>query len=70
MEEQKILLPGAAARRFNRSASWLKFLERQQIIPPAARDLGGRRVYSEADLENIRRILQERRRLAGGVPAA
>ena len=29
LDEHRILVPGAAARWFNRSASWLKFLERQ-----------------------------------------
>ncbi len=61
-----LLRPVDVAREFNRSADWLRGLEREGIIPQAPRDFAGRRIYSEADLETIRRILLERQR----VPAA
>jgi DNA-binding transcriptional MerR regulator len=57
---EQIFWSGQAARRFNRSASWLKLLESQGIIPPAPRDFSGRRVYSESDVEKIRTILERR----------
>ena len=70
--ERKGLPTGQAASRWNRSASWLKLLEYQGVIPPAERDFSGRRIYTEADLEKIRDILDQRRRrgaLTGGEAA-
>lgn len=60
--ERRGLSTGKAASRWNRSASWLKLLESQGIIPPASRDFSGRRVYTEADLKRIETILEQRAR--------
>ena len=68
-QEQQVFRSGQAARRFNRSASWLKLLEYQGIIPPASRDpFSGQRIYTPEDLARIRDILEQRRRvlLLGG----
>lgn len=70
--EQQGLPTGQAARRWNRSASWLKLLEYQGVIPPVTRDFSGRRIYTESDLEKIRDILDRRRHrgaLTGGTAA-
>jgi DNA-binding transcriptional MerR regulator len=55
------LRPVDVARTFHRSADWLKKLEADGIIPAAARDFSGRRIYTPEDVERIRDILERRR---------
>ncbi len=57
------------ARLFNRSASWLRELERHGVVPPAPRDFSGHRLYSREDIETIRNIVTSRRRNGGTVAA-
>lgn len=70
METIPRLRPVDVARRFERSADWLKKLEAQGIIPPAPRDFSGRRVYTLEDVERIRAILERRRIVMLGGDAA
>jgi hypothetical protein len=57
------LRPAEVAQSLGRSASWLKLQERRGIIPKATRDEQGRRVYSQNDLEVIRKALVDRKLL-------
>ena len=50
------------ARLFDRSEGWLRFLEREGILPPARRDDRGHRVYSLEEIEEIRRVAVTRQR--------
>lgn len=46
------------ARRLERSAEWLRDAEKRGKIPRAKRDpTNGRRVYTEQDVERLRKIL-------------
>jgi DNA-binding transcriptional MerR regulator len=47
----------AAAQAVGRHPSSIRRLEKQGIIPPAARDWAGERYYTVADVERIRSIL-------------
>jgi DNA-binding transcriptional MerR regulator len=60
MGDQRRLRPVDVGREFNRSAAWVKLLERQGLIPPAPRDFSGRRFYTPQDLDIIREALQRR----------
>jgi DNA-binding transcriptional MerR regulator len=46
---------GEAARRLGVTSNYLRLLEWQGRIPPARRDYNGR-IYSEFDIELLRRI--------------
>ncbi|MFI5342025.1 MAG: MerR family transcriptional regulator [Candidatus Methylomirabilales bacterium] len=60
--------PSQVAAEFNRSAEWLKHLERRGIIPKAQRDpLNGRRIYTREDIEAIRAALLCRTSESAGV---
>lgn len=67
---QRRLRPVDVGREFDRSADWVKWLERQGIIPVAARDFSGRRVYTADDVTRIREILGQRRAVMLGGDAA
>ncbi len=57
--------PGDVARELKRSVSWLRWLERQGIIEPPARDpLSGHRIYGPEDVERIREAVINRRKQA------
>ncbi len=54
--------PIDVARGFNRTVSWLRWLERTGVIPPAARDeLNGARFYTSEDVDRIREAVLSRR---------
>jgi len=57
--------PAQVARLFGRSPDWLKMLERLGVIPPARRDFSGYRYYLPGDVEEIRRIVQDRAAVRG-----
>lgn len=64
VERMDLLSIGAAAQRLGISASLLRRMEDQGLVPPAMRLIGSdRRVYSATQVEEIRRI-REARRLA------
>ncbi len=46
-----------AAKALDVTASWLRKLEREGRIPPAARDLNHHRRYSSEAIEVLRRVL-------------
>jgi DNA-binding transcriptional MerR regulator len=46
-----------AARQLGCSERWLRESERKSKIPKARRDLNGWRVYTRADIEQIREML-------------
>ncbi len=54
------LRPCEVGRLFGRSPDWLKMLERAGVIPKARRDFSGYRFYLPADVEEIRRIVEQR----------
>jgi DNA-binding transcriptional MerR regulator len=51
------LRPVDVAREFHRTSDWLRYLEREGVIPQARRDFRGFRYYEPADVEAIRRIV-------------
>jgi DNA-binding transcriptional MerR regulator len=57
---EKRFWPVHVGRQFDRSAAWVKLVERQGIIPPARRDFAGRRFYLAEDVQRIREILADR----------
>lgn len=54
-----------AARALSVSADWLREGEKRGLLPPARRE-GGRRRYTQADIERLRRlgVGERKRRLA------
>lgn len=57
---------GTAAKQLSVSVSMLRQLEREGITPPARRLVGqDRRIYSEADVVTLERIIAERRAQLG-----
>ena len=46
-----------AAREIGRSERWLRKAEAEKRIPEAKRDLNGWRVYTQEELEVIKRLL-------------
>jgi DNA-binding transcriptional MerR regulator len=47
------LTPSQAAANLGVSAETLRYWERADILSPVGRDAGGRRVYTDVDLESI-----------------
>jgi DNA-binding transcriptional MerR regulator len=59
----KVLRGVDVARMFERTPTWLKWLERTGVIPPARRDpINGYRMYGPDDVERIRQILSQKRK--------
>ena len=48
---------GEVAKLVSRHPATIRIYEKQGVIPTARRDPAGWRTYSEADVEEIRRIL-------------
>ena len=63
----RALRPIDVAAEFGRTSNWLRQLEKRGIVPPAARDFSGRRLYTPADVQRIRDILERRRAAVGSV---
>jgi DNA-binding transcriptional MerR regulator len=62
MADETFLGVGAAAARIGVSASLLRKLERQGILPSPARVVGSdRRIYRDEDVTRIEQVLKERR---------
>jgi len=53
--EKKVYSVSQAARELGLSADWLREGERRGSLPTAQRDRNGHRIYSEQDLERLRR---------------
>ena len=53
----KLLRVNEAARELGISESWLRRAEQRGRIPKARRDMNGWRVYTEADVAILRKIL-------------
>ena len=49
---------GKAARQLDVSVDWLRKAERQGRIPPAKRRMCNWRVYSEDDIETLKRLIE------------
>jgi DNA-binding transcriptional MerR regulator len=54
---EKIFTVSEAARELGRSEKWLRSAEAKGKIPKAKRDINGWRVYTEEDIEYIRRFV-------------
>jgi DNA-binding transcriptional MerR regulator len=62
MADETFLGVGAAAARIGVSASLLRKLERQGILPQPPRVIGSdRRIYRNEDVTRIEQVLKERR---------
>lgn len=53
----KVFRVSELARELGVSADWLREAERKGKIPRAKRDLNGWRVYTEEDIEKLKRLL-------------
>jgi len=54
---ERVFTVSEAARELGRSERWLRQAEARGSIPEARRDLNGWRVYTEADIATLRRML-------------
>jgi DNA-binding transcriptional MerR regulator len=54
---ERLLMVSEAARELGRSADWLREAEKKGKLPKARRDLNGWRVYTEEDLQRLRKLL-------------
>ena len=53
---QKVMYLSQAARELGCSEKWLRHTETTGKIPQARRDLNGWRVYTEEDIEELKRL--------------
>ena len=53
----KLLTVSEVARELGRSVDWLREAEVRGKIPKARRDLNGWRVYTQEDVERLRKLL-------------